>query len=55
MMKKLKENSLLIADPFLKDDNFIRSVVYLCSHNEEGSFGLVLNKLFDFNLNNMVS
>jgi len=55
MMKKLKEHSLLIADPFLKDDNFIRSVIYLCSHNEEGSFGLVLNKLFDFTLNNLVS
>ena len=50
-----RENTLLIADPFLKDDNFIRSVIYLCSHNEEGSFGLVLNKLFDFTLNNLVS
>jgi putative transcriptional regulator len=50
-----KENTLLIADPFLKDDNFIRSVIYLCSHNDEGSFGLVLNKLFDFTLNNLVS
>ena len=50
-----KENILLIADPFLKDDNFIRSVIYLCSHSEEGSFGLMLNKLFDFTLNNLVS
>jgi putative transcriptional regulator len=50
-----KENTLLIADPFLKDDNFIRSVIFLCNHNEEGSFGLVLNKLFDFTLNNLVS
>ena len=50
-----KENTILIADPFLKDDNFIRSVIFLCSHNEEGSFGLVLNKLFDFTLNNLVS
>jgi putative transcriptional regulator len=50
-----KENTILIADPFLKDDNFIRSVIYLCSHNEEGSFGLVLNKIFDYTLNNLVS
>ncbi len=50
-----KENILLIADPFLKDDNFIRSVIYLCSHSEEGGFGLMLNKLFDFTLNNLVS
>ena len=30
---------LLIADPFLKDPNFLRTVVFLCEHKEEGSFG----------------
>lgn len=50
-----KENTILIADPFLKDDNFTRTVIFLCNHNEEGSFGLVLNKLFDFTLNHLVS
>jgi putative transcriptional regulator len=35
---------LLIANPFLKDPNFIRSVIFLCDHQEEGSFGFVLNK-----------
>lgn len=35
---------LLIAEPFLKDPAFMRSVVLLCRHeNEEGSFGFVLN------------
>ena len=38
---------LLIADPFLKDPNFLRTVVFLCEHNEEGSFGFVLNKKYD--------
>ena len=27
---------LLIADPFLKDPNFIRTVVFLCEHQDEG-------------------
>lgn len=36
--------TLLIANPFLKDPNFIRSVIFLCEHKEEGSFGFVLNK-----------
>ncbi len=35
---------LLISEPFLADPNFERTVVLLCEHNEEGSFGFVLNK-----------
>jgi putative transcriptional regulator len=35
---------LLIAEPFLGDPNFERSVVLLCEHNKKGSFGLVLNQ-----------
>lgn len=40
------KGTLLIANPFLKDPNFIRSVIFLCEHKEEGSFGFVLNKKF---------
>lgn len=39
-----KAGDLLISEPFLQDENFSRSVVLLCEHNEEGSFGLVFNK-----------
>src|SRR5690606_17121882 len=35
---------LLISEPFLPDPNFERTVVLLCEHNEDGSFGFVLNK-----------
>lgn len=35
---------LLISEPFLADPNFERTVVLLCEHNEEGSFGFVVNK-----------
>ena len=35
---------LLIALPTLEDSNFENSVVYLCSHSEEGAMGLVLNQ-----------
>lgn len=45
---------LLIADPFLKDPNFMRTVVYICQHNEEGSFGFVLNKRFEQNLEELI-
>jgi putative transcriptional regulator len=46
---------LLISDPFLKDPNFIRTVVLLCEHQEEGSFGFVLNKLYHQNLGELIT
>jgi putative transcriptional regulator len=45
---------LLIADPFLKDPNFLRTVVFLCEHKEEGSFGFVLNRQFTNTVDQLV-
>ena len=45
---------LLIADPFLKDPNFLRTVVFLCEHREDGSFGFVLNRKFENTLDELV-
>ena len=36
---------LLIAMPQLADPNFARSVVLMIEHNDQGSFGLVINQL----------
>ncbi|NRA87650.1 MAG: YqgE/AlgH family protein [Rhizobiales bacterium] len=36
-------NKLLIALPNIKDPNFNRAVIYICSHNENGSLGLIVN------------
>ena len=46
---------LLIADPFLKDPNFLRTVVLLCEHKDEGSFGFVLNKQIEQTLDELIS
>jgi putative transcriptional regulator len=46
---------LLIADPFLKDPNFMRSVVLICDHNEDGSLGFVINKSFGQPVSNLLS
>lgn len=35
---------LLIAEPFLNDPGFSRTVVLLCEHGDEGSVGFVLNR-----------
>ena len=40
-------NHFLIAMPGLADENFSKSVVYLCEHNERGALGLVINKPSD--------
>jgi putative transcriptional regulator len=45
---------LLIAEPFLKDPNFARSVVILCEHREECSFGLVLNRSYGKTLQELI-
>src|SRR5215212_2988832 len=54
-MNLLEPGMLLIADPFLKDPNFMRTVVFLCEHQEEGSFGFVLNRSYNYTLNELVS
>lgn len=45
-----KKGRILISDPFAGDEYFERSVVYLCEHSAEGSFGFVLNNLVEVNL-----
>ena len=35
---------ILIAMPHMPDARFHRSVVYVCFHNPQGAFGLVINK-----------
>lgn len=48
--RNARKGRILLAEPFADDDYFKRSVVYLCDHNKEGSFGFVLNNFLDVNL-----
>ncbi len=47
------KGSFLIANPVLPDPNFSRTVVLLCNHNDEGSFGLVVNRKSDLKAREM--
>lgn len=42
---KPEKGRLLVSEPYLPDPNFERTIVLLCEHNEDGSFGFVLNKI----------
>ncbi|OIQ36389.1 MAG: hypothetical protein BM555_02795 [Crocinitomix sp. MedPE-SWsnd] len=45
-----KKGRLLITEPFLEGEYFQRAVILLCEHNEEGSFGFVLNNYVEIGL-----
>lgn len=45
-----KKGRLLITEPFEESEYFQRSVILLCEHNEDGSFGFVLNNYQDVSL-----
>jgi putative transcriptional regulator len=48
------KGKVLIAEPFLGDPNFERSVVLLCEHNESGSFGFVLNQTTQLTIKDVI-
>jgi len=49
-----EKGKILISEPFLGDYYFKRSVVLLAEHNEEGSFGLIINKPIEAKFNEVV-
>ena len=55
MNQKFKKGYLLIANPVLPDPNFSRTVILLCNHNDGGSFGLVINRVADFSLGEILA
>lgn len=42
-MESIKGKAL-VASPYLTERNFLRSVVFILRHDEEGAFGLILNR-----------
>lgn len=49
------KGKLLIANPFMADPNFKRSVVVLAEHNADGTVGFVLNHRLDVKLNDVAA
>jgi putative transcriptional regulator len=47
-------NHFLIAMPGLMDDNFNQAVTYICEHDENGTFGIVINRESDITLDDVM-
>ncbi len=47
-------NYFLIAMPKLGDPNFARSVTLICEHSSEGAMGLIVNRLTDLRLRDIL-
>lgn len=52
--RKINRGRLLLAEPFMGDPNFKRAVILLCEHNEQGSFGFIINRFTDLKLKELV-
>ena len=57
MAKKHKKltGKILIAQPFMDDNNFKRSVVGITEHREDGTVGFILNKPVKLELSELVA
>ncbi len=48
-------NQFLIAMPTMRDPSFVRSVAFMCQHNEEGAMGIVINRLSEYRLGDVLA
>jgi len=52
---KIAPGKVLVADPFMTESNFRRSVICLCDHSKtEGSIGFILNKPINIKLAELI-
>ncbi len=47
-------NNFLIAMPAMKDPNFEQTVTYICQHSDEGALGIVINRIIDLTVGDVL-
>lgn len=52
---KIKSGEILLADPFLWDENFRRTAILMCEHNDEGSLGFIMNRPMTMRVDELLS
>jgi putative transcriptional regulator len=50
----IRSGQVLIAEPFMLDPYFRRTVVLLCEHHAEGTVGFILNKKTDLSIHDLI-
>lgn len=50
-----QKGRILISEPFLMDNYFKRSIVFITEHNSEGTVGFVLNKPINMKVNEIMT
>ncbi|MEO7431092.1 MAG: YqgE/AlgH family protein [Dokdonella sp.] len=48
-------NQLLIAMPAMRDPNFARGVAFVCQHGDDGAMGLMINRLSEYRLGDVLA
>jgi putative transcriptional regulator len=48
------KDHFLIAMPALKDSSFEHSITYICSHDDSGAMGIIINQSTDLNLHEVL-
>ncbi|MBC7863230.1 MAG: YqgE/AlgH family protein [Bacteroidia bacterium] len=54
-MHDIAQNKILIAQPFLQDPFFRRSVILMAEHHDEGSIGFVMNRPLKMKVKDLLS
>lgn len=52
--KDIEAGKILIAQPYMQDGHFKRSVIGLTEHNDEGTLGFILNKQVNIQLPELI-
>jgi len=52
---KINRGKILLAEPFMVDSNFKRTVVLMCEHEVDGSLGFILNRSLDMKISDLIS
>jgi putative transcriptional regulator len=52
---KVESGKVLLAEPFMLDTNFKRSVILLCEHQDEGTVGFIINKALEMNVSDLIA
>ncbi|MEM6699816.1 MAG: YqgE/AlgH family protein [Bacteroidota bacterium] len=50
----VENGNILLAEPFMWDENFKRAAIVLCEHNEEGSLGFIMNRPLNMRVGDLI-